>query len=199
MKTNTEIQHSRRRVVPMWLWERTEENFSPKLNQLLQAVNPYFWKEIPSFPTVSALVPSQMCPLHKQDAGIVFSSHIPGSRAHGAAGGRHRSSRAAAKSRPFSVCAFLSLHLLPDLCVSVNVWGGYGDTERCQPCKDKVPAVRRGVSRSHRGFPVHQPASRSRLLDLLHQAIAPAGLTSCCDFPLRDLPETVLRRGRHHT
>lgn len=196
---NIEIQHSRRRVVPMWFWEKIEENFSPKLNQLLQAVNPYFWKEIPSFSTVSALVPSQTCPLRKQDAGIVFPSHIPGSRARGAAGERHRSSCAAAKSRHFSVCASpLAASFLPDLCVSVNVWGGYGHSERCQPWEDKVAAVRRGACRSHRGFPVHQSASRSCLLDLLHQAIAPAILTSCCDFPLRDLPESAEKRQAPH-
>lgn len=37
-------------------------------------------------------------------------------------------------------------------------------------------------------------ASGSRLPDLLHQAIAPEVLTSCCDFPLQDLPETVLKK-----
>lgn len=95
---NTEMQHSRRKVVPIWFWERyeDEENFPHKRNQLLQSVNPYFWKEIASFPTLSALVPSQMCPLHKQDAGILFSSRIPGRRAHRAVGGRHTSTCAAA-------------------------------------------------------------------------------------------------------
>lgn len=34
----------------------------------------------------------------------------------------------------------------------------------------------------------------SRLPDLLHQATAPGLLTSCCDFPLQDLPETVLKK-----
>lgn len=37
-------------------------------------------------------------------------------------------------------------------------------------------------------------ASGSRLPDLLHQAIAPGVLTSCCHFPLQDLPETVLKK-----
>lgn len=69
-----------------------------------------------------------------------------------------------------------------------------------------VPAVGRQSGGDEGRLPFPQgtschsrPASRSRLLDLLHQAIAPAVLTSCCDFPLQDLPETVLRRGRHHT
>lgn len=37
-------------------------------------------------------------------------------------------------------------------------------------------------------------AASSRLPDLLHQATAPGVLTSCCDFPLQDLPETVLKK-----
>lgn len=61
---NIEIQHSRRKVVPSWFWERfeDEENFSRKLNQLLQAVNPYFWKEIPSFPTLLPWCPHRHVP-----------------------------------------------------------------------------------------------------------------------------------------
>lgn len=43
-------------------------------------------------------------------------------------------------------------------------------------------------------LPMSRSASGSRLPDLLHQATAPGVLTSCCDFPLQDLPETVLKK-----
>lgn len=138
----------------MWFWERYGENFSPNLNQLLQAVNPYFWKVIPSFPTLSALVPSQTCPLHKQDAGIVFSSRTPGRRAHGAVGGRQGSSCAAAKSKALRSLCFSSHCISHPMSPCLhNVLGrlrGRGRTERG---RGGAPAAPRGfpVSRSEPG------------------------------------------------
>lgn len=54
----------------------------------------------------------------------------------------------------------------------------------------------RGVSALPTGdfLPVPRSASRSCLPDLLYQAIAPGVLTPCCDFPLQDLSETVLKK-----
>lgn len=90
-------------------------------------------------------------------------------------------------------------HLLCDLSVFVESAGEVAGTagnamSGCWPWENRVVETT-SVCHPHRGFPANaRIGAGSRLPDLLHQATVPGLLTSCCDFPLQDLPETVLKK-----
>lgn len=180
-----EIQQRRRKVVPMWFWERFEdqENPSHQLNQLLQALNPYFGKETPFFPTLSILaLPQTRAPFGSRMWEFRFppisQENEPTGPQEGGAEADMLPRRTGAAQRVLP----LSPHLLCDLSGSVKYVGEAAGTgsDMCWPWEDGV-VVTRGVCRSRGGFPAGVKISARELSARL---VSSGSSSQCIDITL---------------